>query len=236
VRRIGISEKAIYQIVIYYNMMNCKTAYDLLATDYDRYFSDARSKRENELLFNHIKRAIPYLGRVFDVGCGTGLALEYLDIPPNSYVGMDISTKMLNIAQQKFQNHHFIKGDAQEHIPNHQYFSTILSLFGSFSYCLHPQRLIRQIERIAAPNSKICIMVFSHHYRAKRDYIINQLKYSTVPFKTYSIHELKKLFHGILVKTDIYGLSKIDEEWPQKIYSDPKDLNSCYHIILIGSK
>jgi SAM-dependent methyltransferase len=45
--------------------------------------------------------------KVLDLGCGTGLAIEYLNISNQNYLGVDLSTDMLEIAQKKFPTHNF---------------------------------------------------------------------------------------------------------------------------------
>ncbi|MFC6238037.1 class I SAM-dependent methyltransferase [Longivirga aurantiaca] len=71
---------------------------DALATEYDR----ARDRRCDEILAEHIRRLFPEGSpRTLDIGCGTGLPLDFGVIDAGTYTGLDHSTAMLNMLVRK---------------------------------------------------------------------------------------------------------------------------------------
>lgn len=60
------------------------TAYDLIASRYDQRYGDRRSLAENHALFSILR---PWLarGRWLDLGCGTGLSLDYIHFSLDTY-------------------------------------------------------------------------------------------------------------------------------------------------------
>lgn len=93
-------------------------AYDLIADDYDRIYQSPIELSENEALRRMLDPLVWAGGRqrltsdpILDAGCGTGLLLEQFPIPPDEYIGVDVSPKMLKHARAKFPAHTFIEAD-----------------------------------------------------------------------------------------------------------------------------
>lgn len=59
-------------------------------------------------------------GRVFEIGCGTGIAGELLKNKNNSFVGIDISDNMLKIAKTKNVYDELICGDVIDYLENNK--------------------------------------------------------------------------------------------------------------------
>ena len=69
--------------------------------------------------------------KILDAGCGTGLLLDYIDIPPENYVGWDISEEMVSIAQCKHPHHKFVCRDITA--SSEEKYDVVVSLFGVVS-------------------------------------------------------------------------------------------------------
>ena len=108
-----------------------KDVYNSLAKQYDAMYQDEKFKKEDQDLIQLIK---PYIkGDVLDVGCGTGLLLEYIKIQPERYLGCDVSKVMISIFRKKFPA---FTADlfAFEDFHRFQSFDSIVALYGSASY------------------------------------------------------------------------------------------------------
>lgn len=114
--------------------------YDNIAPNYDGVFGNKKYQTENKELF----KLLDIKGYVLDVGCGTGLAVEWAKINPEWYWGIDPSEGML----QKFMWKHPQYATRIRKCPFEQFymtgFDTILALFGTASYMENTQR-VRQL-------------------------------------------------------------------------------------------
>jgi len=108
--------------------------YNELANKYDSIYSDKVSMCENEVLFDWLSRR-RLEGRVLDVGCGTGIVLDYVvpTIVPGDYIGFDISANMLMCAREKHPDYatRFIRHDMMHsRIGWEEGFENVWCLFG----------------------------------------------------------------------------------------------------------
>jgi predicted TPR repeat methyltransferase len=97
----------------------------------------------------------PLNGKILDLGCGTGLAAQKLKTPDNSFYGVDISEKMLEIARQKNIYDELRQADIIEYLSNmKENFDWIIAAdvfcyFGDLKPILAacaPRRLIFSVE------------------------------------------------------------------------------------------
>ncbi len=73
-------------------MKTARPFYDAIATEYDSRFQNTVALIENALICAKLPTQ-----NVCDLGCGTGLYLEYCS--PDGYVGLDVSKEMIRVAQ-----------------------------------------------------------------------------------------------------------------------------------------
>lgn len=145
-------------------------AYDDLAGGYDHFHIDAKSRAENALVASRLARRLRSGPRVVDLGCGTGLLLDLLDIPPERYLGVDVSGGMLEHARKKHPRHAFVQADAQQLGPEHGRFDLVVSLFGSPSYCaLEP--FAATVERLRTDAGGHFLMYCGPRYVERSTYI-----------------------------------------------------------------
>jgi SAM-dependent methyltransferase len=129
------------------NIMSSKYSYRYLSLIYDEckstFWEDYKLKLK------------PYLNSdstVLDLGCGTGLAIDYLQIPTENYFGIDLSKEMLEIAQEKNPKHDF-KLESITKLNLNKSFDVIIMVFDTLNHLLSEQDWI-QAFRVAYSHLK----------------------------------------------------------------------------------
>lgn len=143
-------------ILINRRIINLPSQYDTIAGIYDNLFRDDVSLRENK----EVIAMIPDSDNVLDIGCGTGLFLEHRQ--PKNYVGIDPSSKMLEVLRNKFPAY-------QDSIINAKFesflgstYDLIISLFGVTSY-IDPLAINRVLAMLN-PGGQYFLMFYKPGY------------------------------------------------------------------------
>ena len=164
-------------------LKTAQEAYDLFAKDYDGSFKSKVSRAEDMVIYSALRVQMQQ-GKTLDLGCGTGALLEHTLISPASYLGVDISRKMIAQARAKFPEYDFTVMDATRYLSFFENtFDNVVSLFGSISY-MNPDVLLG-IWRALKPNGFFMLMFFNKRYAKRKTYICKTHGIH-VPFKTYS--------------------------------------------------
>jgi len=95
--------------------------------------------------------------RVLEIGCGLGDLLAALD--PDFGVGVDFSSEMLKLAQQRHPNLTFIQADAHELHLNQKFDFIILS--DLLNDLWDVQAVLQQIRSLAHPRTRVMINLYS---------------------------------------------------------------------------
>lgn len=139
--------------------MNSVRFYDSIAEQYDTFFQDEASKEEDATVKKHLSPLLEWNEkRVLDIGCGTGLLLEMYYI--NSYIGIDPSTEMLNVFNEKFPDKTTFKTKFEDyHWLNDR--NVLISLYGSISY-VNPKYLEEYLSHF---NGDFYLMFYNADYK-----------------------------------------------------------------------
>ena len=129
----------------------------------------AESEVENAI--HRILSTAP-IGRVLDVGTGTGRMMELFASDAQSFVALDSSTEMLRIARAKLgnldsavaANVDFMLGDFNALPFNDAMFDTII-FHQVLHYAQHPEGVIAEACRVLAPKGRLVIVDFAAHDR-----------------------------------------------------------------------
>jgi phosphatidylethanolamine/phosphatidyl-N-methylethanolamine N-methyltransferase len=100
---------------------------------------------------------------VLDVGCGTAANLEFL--PSGiSYVGVDLSTKMLRVAKAKLHQNRsamLIQADALA-LPFQKDFASLVIAMGVLQHVADPQQALAQMRGVASKDAQLLIIDERH--------------------------------------------------------------------------
>ncbi len=135
--------------------------FDHVAEDYYRQYSAhtpegfaLRARREKVLsLFDKPE------GKVLDVGCGPGVLAQDMRERGCTYWGIDISTRMLDVARSHFDKDdrvHFLHGDAMRLDFPSCFFDAVLCL-GVIDMLRDPRQAMREIIRVLKPGGTLII-------------------------------------------------------------------------------
>ncbi len=135
--------------------------YDAVASLYDRAFSDIRVRRDEwrwvSERFEQLKRISP--PRVLDIGCGNGALLTALQADIHSGVGVDISTRFIELATVRARRWPHLRfqaiTDATLPFPD-ETFDVVMS-FLSFRY-LDWDAVLREALRVLRPHGRVLIV------------------------------------------------------------------------------
>lgn len=132
--------------------------YDEIAGVYDTFFCDNESLKENDVVAHMLSEV---KGRVYDIGCGTGLLTEIINVSPEEYYGIDPSNAMLDKFMEKHNNyrHRVIQSMFEEDTVDINKFDWVISLFGSISY-VDPNCL----SKISCCNAHYFLMFYKPEY------------------------------------------------------------------------
>jgi predicted TPR repeat methyltransferase len=142
------------------------SAYDAIAKDYDGLWNGALAFAENHTLFTRLLGGQHLQGRVLDVGCGTGLLLDWCGewVPPACYQGVDISDGMLKQARRKHPAYGFGLANADDMarsaVVRGRQFDSIVSLFAVPSYLSDLEGFLTWCFEALASGGKIALMPF----------------------------------------------------------------------------
>jgi SAM-dependent methyltransferase len=139
--------------------------YDVIADQYQGLFHDDKSEEENREVISKID----IKGSVLDIGCGSGLLLDYAKILPLDYVGIDPSFNMLGFFKKNHPDY-FTINCAFEDFAWEQKFDTIISLFGSPSY-ITPGAISR-VRSMLNKNGTAFLMFYKNDYTPVTDRIM----------------------------------------------------------------
>jgi len=129
---------------------NTQIAYNRLAHSYD-------SETVALEAFNFIKIIKPYVtGKVFDVGCGTGLAIKAFEISPENYLGIEPNKEMVKVFMDKYPNYKVMRAFYEE--TDFSGFDTMIALHGVGAY-IDPNHYKRLAE-----NEKYLIMFYKEDF------------------------------------------------------------------------
>lgn len=127
------------------------------ATRYDE-FAIVQKEMANRLL-TKIQRDAQ--GRLIDLGCGTGVALEQLSQQTDLLLtGLDLAPAMLKIAEARVPQAKFVVGDLERTKLNDEAFDFVFSN-ASLQWC-NLRNALTEMHRLLRPNGKLLLATFGN--------------------------------------------------------------------------
>jgi SAM-dependent methyltransferase len=145
--------------------------YDDLADIYDALYDSEECHLEDKTLFDLLNSHLR--GRILDVGCGTGLVLDMIDLHPDYYLGVDPSKAMVEKLHAKHPEFTAVCSTADG---VHGQFDTVVALYGVGSYL--DDDSIESIAKRAEDGAGIVIMGYKPGYFPK--YYTAELKEQSI--------------------------------------------------------
>lgn len=133
-----------------------RSYWNSISGSYDGLYTTPWSRRENAVVQAVIEDApIPVGGRVLDLGCGTGLGRQLLRhaLPDATYLGVDLSERMLEQARRSDPSSTYISASFDsglDFIDTHSV-DAVLVLFSTVSFSCSPLDLLHSIRRVLKP-------------------------------------------------------------------------------------
>ena len=109
--------------------------YDSIAVEYDDTYSSDEYVKENKVLGKLLSAVVKYYNptSIYDIGCGTGLLLDLVNVGEARYNGIDPSAKMLAVAAKKHPGYYFRQGFLMDYSTS-PYSSLYFALYGVGDY------------------------------------------------------------------------------------------------------
>lgn len=213
-------------------------AYDEIATVYDRSYGDPKSRAEDRMVFQRLLEfGAPVMrGRVLDVGCGTGILLDKIPFGVHQYVGIDPSAGMRNVARFKHPAHIFRDGTAEDpNIPvDHRLqFDLIVSLYGSFSYCLDPLTAMNRLDDLLLPNGRLFFMVCSPAHAERKSYVMRK-EGVEIERRLYDARHAADLFATRFDNVQVESFGWLVDKLPDVLPSWAFNLTMAAEVELVG--
>lgn len=158
-----------------------KRRYDLTAESYDKRYAEIQ-RRKLEVVLSRLPSK---LGRVLDLGCGTGGALPKLEERCELVVGVDFSEGMLREAREKNPKAILVQADT-DHLPlQGQIFDAVISIT-LLQNLPRPLKTLQEVARVLKPKGLAVITSLKQKHSSKQLEEL-MLKASLKPLKAEEI-------------------------------------------------
>ena len=176
-----------------------------------------------QLIASEIKERLPKKKRlnILDLGTGSGRLLLALDLPHNTYVGVDISNEQLIKAEKRFRARSipfsFKKCDLEGNLPINGNSIDVLVSNASFHHIKNKQKVLNESYRILKKEGKIIIFDF-YFGELDPNYL---LKVSSIYSKN---PKLAEQFNNSIKKEHELMPPYLEQTHPNEFHISPTDL------------
>ena len=162
-------------------------------------YEDTIEKLNSSIISEFKKIKGDVAGNILELGCGTGLAVDVLNNKKASFVGVDISSKMLEIADKRGVYKELICADIEDYLSKNSIkskFDLVLA-FDVFCYFGNLENIIKKLKGIECwfsieladvDRKEDFYLTASGRYKHQKDYIEKIAK--SVGFKEIEAHNV----------------------------------------------
>ena len=153
--------------------------------------------------------------KILDIGCGTASLFQPIlaAFPSAQLIGVDISTRMLKVADKKLGNQAVFLAAQAQSLPFRSSTFDIVVSCNAFHYLRKPEQCLSEIARILKPSGKIVITDWCDDYIACRlcDFLLRI--FSRTHFRAYGRSECEHLLRGAGFRNVLIERYKINWLW-----------------------
>lgn len=221
--------------------ISVKLMYGNIAEDYDDCYHSSKIKKTVTAEDIGIKNLVPYENqkRILDCGCGTGYFLDIFDVPKTDYLGVDLSSEMLEIARSKHKGYKFHKADIMDF--QFGFFDLIVSLFSIPDYC--GLEIIEKAFDMLEPRGIFACTFINKDGGYEKIYCLDQAGYEYEPH-VFTYEQIQQAFrrcgYGVVYICGFSNNKKpngLDTESLAQYYLDEQNnLDGCKYYFAMGKK
>lgn len=172
--------------------------YDQIADVYDSLRATPDCETQN-LQMAHIianYRKTHTTGSIFEIGCGTGLLLQHIQIDKRLYQGIEPSRKLLEQFRANLPNYsRCVRRKAfEEDGLNFIYYDNVVALFGTASHIMLPY-----LKRLAEHRNQVGLFLMFFEDNWTPDFL--NIPNTCIPYFKHPIDELRMYFSGCEIVT-----------------------------------
>ena len=164
--------------------------YNEVSAIYDSIFVDEKSADEDREVMDIIGDVSSL--SVLDVGCGTGLFLDYKS--PDQYTGIDISSGMINRLKQKHPTANVINTSLASFVGGR--YDLVLALFGSASYLSYDE--VERLPKLIRSGGRVIAMFYDQGYHP-HTHAVTGIHAQYTPFRWQLTGKTRKIDGAVLV-------------------------------------
>ncbi|MBK5293498.1 MAG: methyltransferase domain-containing protein [Acidobacteriia bacterium] len=153
--------------------------------------------------------------RILDLGCGTGTLFEKLGRmhPDVSFTGLDLSLKMLTVAQEKLGAGAGFVGGRVHQLPFADKFFDVVVSCSSFHFWRDPHGALLEIARVTRPGGTVLITDWCDDYLTSRLVDLFLRCFNAGHFHSYRARECQAIFETSGLQDIRIERYKIDWLW-----------------------
>lgn len=138
--------------------------YDDVAEVYSSLYASASDEAESRMIFRRALARCPDGGTLIDIGCGDGIALNWLDgaMEARLYLGVDPSERMIDVAALRWPTYRFLRGTLRDVADYEADF--VLGAFGPLIHIADAGHFAREIKRVLWPGGRFLVMAATRGY------------------------------------------------------------------------